>query len=240
MKNKIDFQWSITESDFHAMMQHELRSDLFGSVRFGDFAVEFRCSNNGLDEAEHVPVTDFYLFGYDRRLDNVGYVHEMRDGQEYMILDDDFMVPTRRSLSRFKRDFEKLVDDYISDMWGEYIEHAESRTLPYSAWWSNEPEKKDPVDDEDLVVATNIGNIVVRTKADSKEYPGVWIGISRNGKEFDVAMIEVDQVSNDPAIMNVHVYSANPSKDEPVFDYSAGPMSIDNYFEQRGSDRRMQ
>lgn len=146
MKNKIDFQWSITEANFKAMMQHERRSDLFGSVRFGNFEIEFRCSADGLDEEFHDPVTDFFLYKCDRRFDTEGYVNEMRDGTEYMILDDDFRIRTRRSLSRFKRDFEKLVDDYIDKMGSKYIEHAELQTLPYSAWWSGEPESTFPIE----------------------------------------------------------------------------------------------
>jgi len=82
---------------------------------------------------------------------------------------------------------------------------------------------------KEVRVKTSIGTLVARTHhCDS--YPGIYVGLDRNGEHFGTALIEVDQDDPENPVLKAHVYNADPHKEEPEFDKHITPDEIDYYF----------
>lgn len=231
MNKTIDFQWEMTEENFRRMMAEEQTQDIFGAVRFGEYLVEFRCTGGGLDDQYHIPTTDVYHYGEEGIEE-----YALADGVPYKLLDEEFRVPKRRRLESFKQAFENLVLSHLEK--APYTELfwscAACDTVSHEAW---NPQTKEALPKQDeMRVHTDIGDIVVASKGD-KSYPGVWVGLERNGKRFDIAMVEVDQDvdPDDPCefpLLKAHIYSVYAYEDDPLYDYDADAYLIDKYLEE--------
>lgn len=65
-------------------------------------------------------------------------------------------------------------------------------------------------------VATKLGNLYAEA-IENRQYPGIKIGLERNGVRYEFAWLEVDQSDDDEKpVMKAHVF--NTTNDDPVFD----------------------
>jgi len=223
----IDFQWNLTEENFKAMMRHEQRTNLFGGVRFGHMSVEFRCTGGGYDDDYHVPTTDVFLLGEH---DFGCQEYFMRTGAPYVILDDEFVVPVRRTLDGFKAAFEQIVTDWVNERDDMKPFACDYKTATMTDWGNRPEDFGEEPESQEIRIETSIGTIVVTDKGDTKNYPGVWIGIERSGGLFDIAVVEVDQSDKElPALFEARIYSTDIDNDSPIFDYKADAEHIDQY-----------
>lgn len=110
----IDFQWELTEENFRRMMAEEQTPDIFGSLRFGEYLIEFRCAVSGYDDNYHIPVTDIYIYGEEGHEE-----YSLSDGTPYRILDEEILVPKRRTLESFKRRIMAIVYEKFGDGWSD-------------------------------------------------------------------------------------------------------------------------
>lgn len=63
---------------------------------------------------------------------------------------------------------------------------------------------------------TKLGTLYAYACNDS-DYPGILVGLERNGIRYEFAWVEVDQWSeDDPPVMKIHVFDTE--KDDPVYD----------------------
>lgn len=230
--SRINFQWELTEENFRRMFTDTAETDIFGSVRFGEYLVEFRMTNPGMYDEPHFLTTDVYHFGEEGCEE-----YYLCDGTPYHILDEEFDIPRRRSLDGFKRAVEKEVIERVTThrFWGNYKSEistllAARPTLSHEAWNPKSGAKEAWTGDQDLRVQTRLGTIVVSSKDGGGDYPGVWIGLERKGRRFDVAMVEVDQDPyDDPNLLKVHVYCTDPAHDDPIYAYTTDAAEIDKY-----------
>lgn len=109
MKTNVNFKWDMTEENFRRMFSDTEETGIFGSVRFGEYLVEFRMTNPGLADDHHEPTTDVYHYGEDGPEEYV-----LCDGTPYHLLDEEFTVPRRRSLEGFMRAVENEVIERIT------------------------------------------------------------------------------------------------------------------------------
>lgn len=226
MKTNMNFRWDLNEHNFKRMMREEQTPDVFGSVRFGEYLVEFRCTGGGYDDDYHLPTTDVYHYGESGIED-----FHLADGTPYKILDTEFKVPRRRSLAGFIKAFE---DEVLSDLFTSEtdidLRLALAPTLSHADW------NPKPMDETELRVPTMIGDIVVKDKGYGKTsgYPGVYVGLERNGKLFEVAMIECDQEfdEDEGPLLKCHVYCADPAHDDPIYDYTTDTAKIDSFLSE--------
>lgn len=109
MKMNVNFRWDLTEKNFRRMFRDTDETGIFGSVRFGEYLVEFRMTNPGLADDHHEPTTDVYHYGEDGPEEYV-----LCDGTPYHLLDEEFTVPRRRSLEGFMRAVENEVIERIT------------------------------------------------------------------------------------------------------------------------------
>ena len=225
MMAEINFVWDITEENFRRMMAEEQTSDIFGTLRFGMYLVEFRCTVSGLDDDYHIPTTDVYIYG-----ESGPEEYELCNGAPYRLLEDEIRVPKRRTLDAFKRSVENIVYEMVNGYSEIKIKHAYVPTKSYADW--NPVESKGEVDEikpGEMRIPTIIGDIVIQDKGYTGTcgYPGVYIGLDR-GKVFDIAMVEVDQDDADEEpLLKCHVYSNEPSHDYPIFDLHTDAQKID-------------
>lgn len=216
--SRIDFQWELTEENFRRMFTDTDETDIFGSVRFGEYLVEFRMTAPGMDGELHVPTTDVYHYGEEGCEE-----YYLCDGTPYHLLDEEIAVPKRRTLESFKRRVEAIVYEKLGDGDSELCdEFAYLPTRSDKDW--------NPTNDPEIRVQTRLGTIVVSAKDGGGDYPGVWVGLERKGKRFDVAMVEVDQDPYDePDLLKVHVYCTDPAHDDPICAYTTDAAEIDKY-----------
>lgn len=222
----IDFRWEVTEENFRRMMAEEQTTDIFGSLRFADYLVEFRCAGSGYDDDYHVPVTDIYIYGEEGIEE-----YALANGVPYRLLDEEIIVPKRRTLESFKRRVQAIVYEKLGDGESELCDELVYKPTRSHQDWN--PQKKEPlpIAEPEIRVPTDIGTIVVVSKGDYVGYPGVWVGLERKGKRFDVAMVEVDQDPYDEPndLLKVHVYCTDPAHDDPIYAYTTDAAEIDKY-----------
>ena len=226
MKTNVNFQWDLNEHNFKRMMREEQTPEVFGSVRFGEYLVEFRCAGGGFDDDYHIPITDVFHYGESGVEDCY-----LEDGTPYKILDAEFKVPKRRSLAGFIKAFEhEVLSDLLTSETDIDPRLVVAPTLSYADW---NPKSRNATE---LRIPTMIGDIVVRDKGYGKTggYPGVYVGVERNGKPFDVAMIECDQEfdEDEGPLLKCHVYCTDPAHDDPIYDYTTGPAEIDRFLSE--------
>lgn len=77
-------------------------------------------------------------------------------------------------------------------------------------------------------INTNLGCLEARV-LDDPLYPGIAIGLNRNGNWIQMALVEVDQSEEDPWL-KVHAYSI--SYDEPIFDGSDDVYAVNKCFKK--------
>lgn len=67
-----------------------------------------------------------------------------------------------------------------------------------------------------LAVETSLGTIIARESPDTKYYPGIWLGIERNGRRMEYLVMDVDEVSDEPS-MGIHVWPFGDPWEDPVY-----------------------
>lgn len=116
MKTNVNFKWDMTEENFRRMFSDTEETGIFGSVRFGEYLVEFRMTNPGLVDDPHEPTTDIYHYGEEGPEEYV-----LCDGTPYHLLDEEFTVPRRRSLDGFMWAFEdEVIERIMTRRWCGY------------------------------------------------------------------------------------------------------------------------
>lgn len=75
-------------------------------------------------------------------------------------------------------------------------------------------------------VETKLGSLKAWI-ANDIEYPGICVGLDRDGVRTIVAVIEVDE-SEDKPVLKAHVY--NTEDDDPVFSLRESAEDIEKYF----------
>lgn len=127
---EIDFQWDLTEENFLRMMAEEQTTDIFGSLRFGEYLIEFRCTGGGYDDDYHIPTTDIYIYG-----ESGPEEYSLSDGTPYKLLDEEIFVPKRRTLAGFRYRIESMVCERLTDEESEIVDDkVYSRTRTAKEW----------------------------------------------------------------------------------------------------------
>lgn len=80
-----------------------------------------------------------------------------------------------------------------------------------------------------MEIKTKLGVIKARL-IDSKEYPGISVGILVDGEWIEYVWLEVDQ-SGDNAEPVLKIHAFNSVDDEPVFDLDQTEADIRKFFE---------
>lgn len=217
--NKINFQWEMDEVGFQALKEPLGAPDeVCGSVRFGDYLIEFRNTSDFYRESRGA---DIFVYGEE---DWSGETL-LANGVPYRELANIVVIPNRRTLVAFKKKFEQEMLREI-DRLNLYKADRPTRTAND---WSLQKKEKLP-EKQEVRVRTKIGTIVVSEKND-QVYPGVWVGLERPNGRFDVAMIEVDQDADpdEQYLLKCHVYDTDIDHEDPVYDYCTDVVAIDNY-----------
>ena len=116
----------------------------------------------------------------------------------------------------------KWFDDQITEMICNSTGESAS-TVVYAEFVNKKEEKP-----EKVRVTTSVGTLVATTYP-NKYYPGIYVGLDRNGKHFGAALIEVDQDDTKSPTLKTHVYDADPNNDEPEHDMHISMEEIDTY-----------
>lgn len=78
--------------------------------------------------------------------------------------------------------------------------------------------------------ATDLGTLYAFPCGDS-EYPGIMIGLERNGVRYEFAWVEVDQWDNDEdPVMKIHVFDTEG--DEPVYDLNINADALNKMYKE--------
>ena len=216
---KLDYQWEMTEENFHNMMAERMSDEPYGSLRVGRLMVMFRSGGAG-----HAPYTDILVHG---KTGNDGCTTEyLDDGTPYLLLLDDIDVPKRRTMAKFMLEFEVYVSAWLCGDGKRWMNDALEKTLPAGAWNPGKPSGT-------IRIGTSIGTLIAE-EVESDEYPGFRMLLERNGKPFEIALVEVDQSTwlNAPEL-KAHIWSSNPDVDEPVFDINMTADEIDSFQKER-------
>lgn len=122
----LNFVWKQTCEGLQKILHDAQESGVFGAFHVGKIMVEFRCSNDGLDDVYHNCVCDMYLYGkYNPDLD--WRVHDV----PYDFISDyvpDMKVPKRRTVDGFKRACEKEFVKWLNQ-YPQYIQYALAETV---------------------------------------------------------------------------------------------------------------
>lgn len=80
------------------------------------------------------------------------------------------------------------------------------------------------------MISTKLGNLYAKPIND-RNYPGIMIGLERNGVRYEFAWVEVDQYKeNDKPIMKIHVFGVED--DDPIYDANFNERQLKELYEE--------
>ena len=82
---------------------------------------------------------------------------------------------------------------------------------------------------EKTTVETKLGTLYATFRHDN-DYPGILIGLERNGVYYEFAWVEVDQYGDEEPTMKIHVFDTEC--DDPVFDKNITEDELKKMYEE--------